>query len=213
MERQPGPSLQLTRQKCGDTIHCLFSREVHEQLWIYSPLPVITLQTYQRARFWHPLYILEFGFYFAAPKSYWYWSSLVCLAQVEQLSESIFLLMASLLAHGLFNQLSLTQLGKIAIIARPRNGIVVATLLLLPAAATGLLMNLLTFSLVCWHGSLWLWAKIRANYNIPKEVNPSVNTHLYRRFQVFAWEHLRMNMNLFLFATMIFALFIHVVAC
>jgi hypothetical protein len=109
MERQPGPSLQLTRQKCGYTIHCLFSREVHEQLWIYSPLPAITLQTYQRARFWHPVYILEFGFYFAAPKSYRYWSSLVCLAQVEQLSESIFLLVASSLAHGLFNQLSLTS--------------------------------------------------------------------------------------------------------
>ncbi|KAL5657304.1 hypothetical protein ACJX0J_030467, partial [Zea mays] len=60
-------------------------------------------------------------------------------------------------------------LGKIAIIARPRNGIVVAPLLLLTAAAAGLLMNLLAFPLVCWHGSLWLWAKIRANYNIAKE--------------------------------------------
>ncbi|KAL5654623.1 hypothetical protein ACJX0J_033942, partial [Zea mays] len=64
---------------------------------------------------------------------------------------------------------TLTQLGKIAIIARLCNGIVVAPLLLLPAAAAGLLMNLLAFPLVCWHGSLWLWAKIRANYNIPKE--------------------------------------------
>jgi hypothetical protein len=81
---------------------------------------------------------------------------------------------------------TLTQLGKIAIIARPRDGIVIAPLLLLTAAAAGLLMNLLAFPLLCWHGSLWLWAKIRANYNIPKEVNPSVNTHFYRRFQVFA---------------------------
>jgi hypothetical protein len=105
MERQAGPSLQLTQQKCGDTIHCLFSQEVYEQLWIYSPLPAITLQTYERARFWHPVSILEFGFYFAAPNSYRYWSSLVCLAQVKRLSESIFLLVASSLAHELFNQL------------------------------------------------------------------------------------------------------------
>jgi hypothetical protein len=45
-ERQAGPSLQLTQHKCGDTIHCLFSQEVHEQLRIYSPLTMITLQTY-----------------------------------------------------------------------------------------------------------------------------------------------------------------------